>query len=143
MGINLPWIQYYTKTDTIQCNKKYLDLKKNFKIEKYLEGELKIFKILFNDIKMESEKNQIDYNFYNKLIIQEINSYKNNNESEFRFNWEREIKNIITNYIKTNNGFEFENRICKDLFAGFPKELVFDSLIKYLESKKTQNELIL
>ena len=90
MGINLSWTQFYTKTDKYQC-KKYLDLKKNFKIEKYLEGELKIFKILFNDIKMENEKNKIDYYFYYKIIIQEINSYKNNNESEFRFNWEREI----------------------------------------------------
>ena len=78
---------------------------------------------------MENEKNKIDYYFYYKIIIQEINSYKNNNESEFRFNWEREIKNIIINYIKTNNSFEFENRICKDLFAGFPKEFNFDSLI--------------
>ena len=65
---------------------------------------------------MEGEKNTIDYNFYNNLNIQEINSHKNNNGYEFRFNWEREIKNIIINYIETNDSFEFENRVCKILF---------------------------
>ena len=56
------------------------------------------------------------------------------------FNLEREIKNIIINYIETNDSFEFENRVCKDLFIGSPKELFFDSLIKYFGIKKTQNE---
>ena len=54
---------------------------------------------------MEGEKNTIDYNFYNNLVIQEINSRKNNNGYEFRFNWEREIKNIIINYIENNDSF--------------------------------------
>ena len=104
--------------------------------KKYLKDELKIFKMIFNDIKMENEKNRIDYDFFNKLILQELNSLKNNNEYQYRFNWEKEIKNIIINYIKTNDASEFENRICNDLFIGFPKELVFESLKQYFEITK-------
>ena len=132
--IKLPWIEFYQKTNKYKC--KNLELKKNFQIEKYLKDELKIFKMIFNDIKMESEKNRIDYDFFNKLILQELNSLKNNNEYQYRFNWEKEIKNIIINYIKTNDASEFENRICNDLFIGFPKELVFESLKQYFEITK-------
>ena len=135
MDINLPWIEFYDKTDKYKC-KKYLELKTNFKIENYLKKDLKIFTmILFNDIKMKTEKDSIDYNFYNRLIMQEINCLKNKNGNEFRFNKEKEIKNIIIDYINNNNSFEFENRLCNDIFIGFPKELVLESLIKYFGIK--------
>ena len=77
MNINLPWKDYYVKTNNYKCNK-FLEFKQNFKIENYIRNDLKIFSLIFNFIKRKSKDDIIDYKFYNKLIIQEINNLRGN-----------------------------------------------------------------
>ena len=90
--------------------------------------------MIFNDIKSKNKNKIIDYNFYCKLISNEINSYIINKNDIFKFCWEKRTKNILLNYKKTGKMDSDNEILISKLFEGYPKELVTKVLLNYFHT---------
>lgn len=131
-NVNLPWDDYYHKYKKYRCQE-CVNLKKNFLIEDNVLNDMKILPIIFNDIKRKTNKSTIDYNYYRKLILNEINEDKNiEKESKGRFIWEKKIKYIFFSPKKEKDFKETENNLFNILFEGFPKEVIKKVLMNYI-----------
>lgn len=130
-NVNLPWDDYYHKYKKYRCEE-CLNLKKNFLLEDKDINDFKILTIIFNDIKRKTNNSSIDYNYYRKLFLNEINEDTNfERKSKGRFIWEEKIKNILFNPKKEKDFKEAENNLFNILFEGFPKEVVKNMLKNY------------
>ena len=130
---DLPWFKYYDEFKEYK-SKKFINEKKNFIIENHLNENLKILGMIFNDIKSKNKNKIIDYNFYCKLISNEINSYIINKNDIFKFCWEKRTKNILLNYKKTGKMDSDNEILISKLFEGYPKELVTKVLLNYFHT---------
>lgn len=129
---DLPWIKYYNEFK-INKSKDFINEKRKFIIENHLQNDLKILGVIFNDVKRKNKTQKIDYNFYRKLIINEINNGGEIEKSKMRFCWENSIKNILLNFKKNRKEDLFEELSLQKLLKGFPKEVVSKILMDYFD----------
>ena len=79
-----------------------INLKLKFLIENCLSSELYILTVIFNDIKIKGRDSDIPYEFYIRIITNEINKINKKLKYQFRLVWEKAIKQILL-YKETKN----------------------------------------
>ena len=65
-------------------------------------SELYILPVIFNDIKIKGRDSDIPFKFYVRIISNEINNI-NKKKYQYRFVWEKTIKQILLEYKETKN----------------------------------------
>lgn len=130
--IELPWFnQNFIDSDEKKIT--FLKEKNNFSIEKYLPEDLKILGLIFNDVKRKSKNDKIDFNFYIDLLTNQKNKIKEEYNIDYRFSWEKKIKNILIESKLKGDISIIEDKVCKVIFDGFPNEFIIDFLNKYFK----------
>ena len=130
--IELPWFnQNFIDSDEKKIT--FLKEKNNFSIEKYLPEDLKILGLIFNDVKRKSKNDKIDFNFYIDLLTNQKNKIKEELNIDYRFSWEKKIKNILIESKLKDDISIIEDKVCKVIFDGFPNEFIIDFLNKYFK----------
>ncbi len=127
LNIELPW-GIHKKIKKEEKKKFYIFEKTNFKIEDFLNEDLKVLGLIFNDVKRKNKIDSEDYKFYEELLDNQIEKLKKKYDLNFRFIWQPHIKKLILDTKTQNRNLNMENKLLNELFYGFPKEFVLDLL---------------
>lgn len=102
LNIDLPWLADDIKNKEIK-KKIYVIEKTKFKIEEYLNLDIKILGLIFNDIKRKDKMKREDYDFYIGLLNDQIERLKSKLDLNYKFIWEPHIKDLLINAKKSND----------------------------------------
>lgn len=129
-NMNLPWLDKKFK-DKNKNKKMLIYEKEKFIIEEYLPQDLKILGLIFNDVKRKRYDSDIDFKFYDDLLIDQINKVKSKLNVDYKFIWENKIKEILLHLKTEKDKSNFDKLIFNGLFSGIPKEYVIYNLNKF------------
>ena len=87
--------------------------------------------MIFNDVKRKKYDSDINFNFYDDLLSDQINKIKKTSNADYKFIWEKRIKEILLDSTAGKNKSNLDNLLFNGLFLGIPKEFVIENLNKY------------
>lgn len=121
--IDLPWIADEIN-DKEDKKKVYIYQKEKFKIEDYLNSDLKVLELIFNDSKRKDKLLEEDFIFYGELLNDQIEKLKKKYDVNYRFIWQAHIENILIKAKESKERENIENKLFNELFFGYPKEFI-------------------
>ena len=114
---------------------KIINLKKNFSPENFSGNSIKELVILYNEVINLGFYEKPNYNKYVDLLNSKLIRNKKKNKENFIFDWEKKLLKII------NSGGDIKtiiknNSLIRNLFDGYPEEIITNYLNKYLNKNK-------